>query len=326
MNKKQLIGLIVAGGVFVFVCSSSVLVNTVSKRLGTSLNLSDSESSLPLTPYIGVVSVEGTIMDSNSTTSFLSNGYNHKETLKLIEDMKNSASNKGILLYVNSPGGGVYESDELYLKLKEYKEETGRPVWTYMSNQACSGGYYISMASDKVFSNRNAWTGSIGVIISLTNLKGLYDNLGIKGIYITSGRNKAMGAADLELTDEQRDILQSLVDEAYEQFVEIVAEGRKMTVEEVKRIADGRILSAKQALELNLIDEIATYDEVKEAFSAELGNVKIYTPKKKDPFGLSSLFSYINSLKPRSDTEIIAELIKAKGNGVPMYYAMPGQY
>jgi len=129
------------------------------------------------------------------------------------------------------------------------------------------------MASDKVFSNRNAWTGSIGVIISLTNLKGLYDNLGIKGIYITSGRNKAMGAADLELTDEQRDILQSLVDEAYEQFVEIVAEGRKMTVEEVKRIADGRILSAKQALELNLIDEIATYDEVKEAFSAELGNV-----------------------------------------------------
>jgi len=70
-----------------------------------------------------------------------------------------------------------------------------------------------------------------------------------------------------------------------------------MTVEEVKRIADGRILSAKQALELNLIDEIATYDEVKEAFSAELGNVKIYTPKKKDPFGLSSLFSYINSLK-----------------------------
>jgi len=109
-----------------------------------------------------------------------------------------------------------------------------------------SGGYYISMASDKVFSNRNAWTGSIGVIISLTNLKGLYDNLGIKGIYITSGRNKAMGAADLELTDEQRDILQSLVDEAYEQFVEIVAEGRKMTVEEVKRIADGRILSANR--------------------------------------------------------------------------------
>jgi len=104
----------------------------------------------------------------------------------------------------------------------------------------------------------------------LTNLKGLYDNLGIKGIYITSGRNKAMGAADLELTDEQRDILQSLVDEAYEQFVEIVAEGRKMTVEEVKRIADGRILSAKQALELNLIDEIATYDEVKKLSAQSL--------------------------------------------------------
>jgi len=108
-----------------------------------------------------------------------------------------------------------------------------------MSNQACSGGYYISMHPTKYFQTETHGPGSIGVIISLTNLKGLYDNLGIKGIYITSGRNKAMGAADLELTDEQRDILQSLVDEAYEQFVEIVAEGRKMTVEEVKRIADG---------------------------------------------------------------------------------------
>lgn len=293
MNKKQLIGLIVAGVVFVFVCSSSILMNTVSKKMGTSFKLNETANSLPLTPYIGVVSVEGTIMDSGSTTSFMSNSYNHKDTLELIEDMKNSASNKGILLYVNSPGGGVYESDELYLKLKEYREETGRPVWTYMSNQACSGGYYISMASDKVYSNRNAWTGSIGVIISLTNLKELYDNIGIKGIYITSGKNKAMGAADLDLTDEQRDILQSLVDEAYEQFVEIVAEGRKMTADEVKRIADGRILSAKQALELNLIDEIATYEEVKEAFSMELGNVEVYTPKKKDPFGLSSLFGYI---------------------------------
>jgi len=107
--------------------------------------------------------------------------------------------------------------------------------------------------------------------------------LELKVFILQAAETKAMGAADLELTDEQRDILQSLVDEAYEQFVEIVAEGRKMTVEEVKRIADGRILSAKQALELNLIDEIATYDEVKEAFSAELGNVKIYTPKKKRP-------------------------------------------
>ncbi|HOM02939.1 MAG TPA: signal peptide peptidase SppA [Acetivibrio sp.] len=326
MNKKQLIGLIVAGVVFVFVCSSSILMNTVSKKLGSSLNLSNIENSLPLSPYIGVISVEGTIADSDSTASFMGSGYNHKETLELIEDMKNSSSNKGILLYVDSPGGGVYESDELYLKLKEYKEETGRPVWTYMSNQACSGGYYISMASDKVYSNRNTWTGSIGVIISLTNLKELYDNIGIKGIYITSGKNKAMGAADLDLTDEQRDILQSLVDEAYEQFVEIVAEGRKMTVDEVKKIADGRILSAKQALELNLIDEIATYEEVKEAFSTELGDVEVYTPEKNDPFGLSSLFGYISSLRPRSDAEIISELIKANGNGVPMYYAMPGQY
>lgn len=149
--------------------------------------------------------------------------------------MKNSPYNKGILLIVDSPGGGVYESDELYLKLKDYKETTGNPIWTYMKSEACSGGYYISMASDKIFANRNCTTGSIGVIMSLVNTKDLYDKLGIKEINITSGKNKAMGSSGQDLTDEQKEILQSNVDEAYEQFVSIVADGRKMDVETVKK-------------------------------------------------------------------------------------------
>ena len=110
----------------------------------------------------------------------------------------------------------------------EYKEVTGRPIWAYFASQACSGGYYIGMAADKVYANRNCWTGSIGVIVSLMNCRDLYDKLGIKEIDITSGANKAMGSSGLDLTQEQYDILQSLVDEAYDQFVGIVSTGRGM--------------------------------------------------------------------------------------------------
>lgn len=329
MKNKQLIALVVAALVFVFVCSSSILVNSLSKQFESSMNLNSfslSDNVLPVTPHIGVVKVEGTIMDSGSTSLFSSEGYNHQNTLNLIEDLKNSSNNKGILLYVNSPGGSVTASDDLYLKLNEYTEETGRPVWTYMADQACSGGYYISMASEKIYANRNTWTGSIGVIISLMNYKGLYEKMGLKGIYITSGNNKAMGAGDLDLTEEQQQILQSLVDESYEQFVGIVAEGRNIKVSEVKKIADGRIYSAKQALDNKLIDEIATYEEMTEAFSRELGDAEIYTPETNDLFNFGSLFSNVSKLKSRSDAEMLIEFMDKNGSGVPMYYAEPGMF
>lgn len=235
--------------------------------------------------------------------------------------MIKSNSNKGIILYVNSPGGGVYESDELYLKLKEYKEKTGRPVWTYMSSRACSGGYYISMASDKIYANRNCWTGSIGVITSLVNVKGLYDKLGIEEIDITSGPNKAMGSSGREMTDEQRAILQSLVDEAYDQFAGIVAEGRHMDIETVKPIADGRVYSANQALQLGLIDNVDNYDNMQKDMLDYIGSdVTVYTPEVQENV-FSSLFSKMEGIKSKSDAQVISDYLEKAGNGGLMYYA-----
>lgn len=331
MNKKQIVGLVVAGLVFTFVCSMSIITNNMSKKLFPQEDLLDTlmESSesfdLPMEDFIGVVDVQGTIMSTTTSSLFETALYNHQRTLDLIDALKDSNYNQGILLTVNSPGGGVYESDELYLKLKEYKEETGRPIWTYMETQACSGGYYIAMASDKIISNRNTWTGSIGVIIGLTNYKELTDKLGIKSIYITSGKNKAMGSATLDMTEEQRQILQSLVDESYEQFVSIVADGRKMSVDKVKPIADGRIYSANQALELNLVDEVDTYENTAALFQEELDDAILYTPTV-DPFGFSTLFGAAKEMKPKTDAEVMAEFFEKEGSGVPMYYAKPGQY
>lgn len=329
MNKKQIIGLIVASLAFICVSGSSVLINSYSNTLSNESEdslksiTSSNEVNIPSEDFIGVVKVEGTIQDTSGSNSVLSSnvGYNHKKTLKYIDSMISSRDNKGIILYVNSPGGGVYESDELYLKLKQYKEETGRPVWTYMANMACSGGYYISMASDKIYANRNCWTGSIGVITSTLNVKGLYDKLGIQEIDITSGPNKAMGSSGLEMTDEQRAILQSLVDEAYGQFIGIVAEGRNMDIEKVKPIADGRIYSANQALELGLIDNVDTYDTMKKDMQEYIGDdITIYTPNEGENI-FASLFSKAEGLKTKSDAQVISEYLEKNGNGGLMYYA-----
>jgi protease-4 len=332
MNKKQIIGLIAAALCFVFVSAASVITNAVSNKIDNKNKdtkstfdemLNSNKVALPSKDFVGVVKVEGTIKSGSNSDSIFQNteSYNHKQTLKYIDDMIKSENNKGIILYVNSPGGGVYESDELYLKLKEYKEKTGRTIWTYMASQACSGGFYIAMASDKIYANRNTWTGSIGVITSLTNVKGLYDKLGIKEIDITSGPNKAMGASGAEMTDEQRNILQGLVNEAYEQFAGVVAEGRKMDINKVKPIADGRIYSAKQALDLGLIDNIDTYENMQKNVLDTVGkSVEIFTPQKKENI-LSSLFAKAENLKPKSDAQVISDYLEKEGNGGIMYYA-----
>lgn len=210
---------------------------------------------------IDVIYVEGTISQDSST-------YHHDWTLNKIDSLMDSAENKAILLYVNSPGGGIYESDELYLKLKEYKEVTQRPVYAYMGQTAASGGLYVSMAADKILANRMTMTGSIGVIMSLVDTTGLQNLIGIKEEHIMSGKNKAMGNP---LTDEQRAILQGLIDENYEIFVDIIVENRKLDRNKVYELADGRVYSPNQAKALGLIDDITTYDEAIEALITEHG-------------------------------------------------------
>lgn len=206
--------------------------------------------------YIGVIHIEGTISEDAGGT------YNHQYLLNAIDAMMTDSENKGLMLYLDTPGGSVFASDELYFKIREYQEKTERPVYASMQSMAASGGYYVSAPCDKIIANRNCWTGSIGVTLgTMYDVSELLDNLGIKTNTITSGANKAMGSSVEPMSKEQREIFQSLVDEAYEQFVGIVAEGRNMKVEKVKKLADGRIYTAKQALDNGLIDQIGTFEE-----------------------------------------------------------------
>lgn len=339
MKTKQIVGIVITGVVIIAVGITGVASNVIGSKLikqnktETSSIVKDMFSSvsgdsnieLPNKDFVGVINIEGEIGASSSNSLTSDSTYNHDFYLKYIEKMEKSDKNKGILLYVDSPGGAVYESDEMYLKLMEYKEKTKRPIWAYFASQACSGGYYISMAADKIYANRNCWTGSIGVIVSLTNCKKLYDKLGIKEIDITSGKNKAMGSQGLELTKEQRGILQSLVDEAYDQFVGIVADGRKMDKSAVKKIADGRIYSAKQAKEINLVDEVGSLKDEKKAFAKEAGfseDITYYTPEKDSLSGMfSSIFGAVKDIVPKSDIDLVEDIVQNNGNGVLKYYA-----
>lgn len=323
MKKKQIIGLVVAAALFVGVSAASVFTNTISKNLLQSsaddiINLGGSyQFNPPSEDYIAIVRVEGTIQEqSGSSILEASSGYQHDSTMNYIDELMDDSNNKGILLYVDSPGGTVYESEELYQKLKEYKETTKRPIWDYMAHYAASGGYMVSMASDKIYANSNTTTGSIGVIMSGYDMSGLYKKLGIRYVSITSGKNKDSS----KFTDEQIAIYQDQINEAYEEFVNIVADGRDMSVEDVKKLADGRTYTAKQAKNNGLIDEISLYPDMKDAMSKKLGTSTFYEMESDERL-LQSLFSKAESLVPKSEAQVLTETAKSVESGVPMYYA-----
>ena len=321
MKKKQIIGLVVAVALFIVTGVTSVLTNTLSEKLLESsvetLLAGDYTFDAPNQDYIGVVRVEGTIQEQTDGGSlYASSGYLHTTTLEYIDELMEDPKNQGILLYVDSPGGTVYESEELYRKLMEYKEETGRPIWDYMSHYAASGGYMISMAADEIYANSNTVTGSIGVIMSGYDLTGLYEKLGIRYVSITSGNNKDSS----QMTEEQIAIYQTQVDEYYQKFVEIVADGRRMSEDEVKTLADGRTYTAGQALELGLIDQVSLYDDMKDAMSEALGTDVFYELETRDSVW-TSLFAGIEEVVPKSEAQILIEAADEMESGVPMYYA-----
>lgn len=321
MKKKQVIGIVVAAAVFLLVGVAGVytaksLNSTVSSLFGNARAAADTvpENS------VAVVKIVGTIGASGSSTLGTKSSYDQDAILQLIKDMKNSDRNKGLMLYIDSGGGAVYESDEVYLALEDYKQSTGRPVYAYAASTMASGAYYIACSADKIYANRNSTVGSIGVYIQLVNFAGLYDKLGITGEYIKSGANKAMGNSFSALTDEQRAIYQSVVDECYNQFLDIVCKSRGFTREQALPICDGRIYTASQGLANGLIDDAdGSFDDALADFKTLCGADSVYTRASSGTGLLANLLgSYAESRK--TETERTLELIENSESGVPMYY------
>ena len=317
MKTKQTIGLVVAVILFIVTGVASVMTNTVSDRIfdrATEKILNgDVEFVPPAGEYIAIVDIVGTIQ-AQSDDLYGTEAYRHSTNLNYIDSLIDDSNNEGILLYVDSPGGTVYESQEMYDKLMEYKKETGRPVYAYMAHTGASGAYMISMAADTIYANQNTVTGSIGVIMSGYDLSGLYKKLGIKNIAITSGANKAA-----TFNDEQMKIYQSQVDEYFSEFVKIVADGRNMTEKEVRMMAVGRTYTAIQAAQNGLIEKIACYEEAKEIVSNTLGVDQYYRLDSATDFW-TALFAKVENLLPKSDSQVLKETAEEFESGVFMYY------
>ncbi|WP_099362180.1 signal peptide peptidase SppA [Fredinandcohnia onubensis] len=302
MNGKRWAALGIAAVIFVFSIFFNFATNLASKNFS---NFSDeilgasNEEFLENVVIEGkgmdkilVLSVNGVIQDTGDVTSFFqSAGYQHQSFLKMIEKAEEDKTIKGIILKVNSPGGGVVESAEIHKKLTDLKEATDKPVYVSMGAMAASGGYYISAPADKIFATPDTMTGSLGVIMQGVNFSELAEKYGVKFETIKSGPYKDIMSSYRDMTDEERQIMQTMVDNAYQGFVDVIADGRNMSESEVRKIADGRIYDGRQAKENHLIDELGYFEDVVEAMKKdyELGDISVveYTAN----FGFGSLFS-----------------------------------
>ena len=276
MNSQpywRVLGALALGfGLPVLACYGLVVVMALALRLmtaGTPAPSSQFATRGPATgPAVAVLRVEG-LITSGEAGPFETGAVAAAETLvEQIERANEDADVKAILLYVNSPGGGVTASDVIYHAL----EAVDKPIVVLMGDLAASGGYYISMASDWIIANPNTLTGSIGVISEFPNADGLLEKVGVDFVVITSGPRKDFGSPYREMTEEERQYWQAIIDEAYSGFVAIVAEGRNLPVEQVLPLADGRVYTGRQALEAGLIDALG-YEEDALAKAAALGGI-----------------------------------------------------
>jgi protease-4 len=220
---------------------------------------------------VGVVEVTGPISDS-------------KETLKELAEFRDNENIKAIVLRVDSPGGSVGPSQEIYDAVKKAREK--KKVIVSLGSIAASGGFYIACAGDKVYANPGTLTGSIGVIMQIPNFTGVMRWAGIEMNTITAGKLKDSGSPFRPMTDEEKSYFTGMLGDVHNQFIEAVASGRKLTVEEVKPYADGRVFSGRQAKEWKLVDELGGI-EAAVAEAGKLGGIKdepkVVYPKKDKP-------------------------------------------
>ncbi len=205
---------------------------------------------------VGVVLVKGAINESRGTI----------QSLKKFGDAERI---KGVVVRIDSPGGGVVPTQEIHEEIGKLKKK--KPVFASLGGMATSGGYYIASACHKIVANPGTLTGSIGVIIQLANVEGLMQKLGLEGYNVKSGPHKDIGSPLRPLSPEGRAILQSVVDSVHGQFVRAVASGRSMEESKVRELADGRIYSGEQAKEMGLVDTLGNMDDAIDLVSKRAG-------------------------------------------------------
>jgi protease-4 len=221
---------------------------------------------------VAVVPVEGTIASSDTTVQGVQPTVTPEGLADALRQAKEDPAVAAVVLEVNSPGGGVTASDEMHQSILDFKKQTDKPVVVSMGDTAASGGYYISTAADRIVANETTLTGSLGVFIPLLNFSTAAQKYGVTQEYVKSGEFKTMGSPWKELTPKEREIFQSIVNEEYNRFVKVIVEGRHLSEDRVREIADGRVYSGEQAKKLGLVDSLGELDEAAKV-SENLANI-----------------------------------------------------
>ena len=263
-RSNLLLWIIVGGGTFLFIvlCLLAVVVYLAGEG-SPGLSLSGNQ--------IAALTLEGAISDS-------------KDFVDQLKDYGKRATVKVVVIRINSPGGGVAASQEIYEAIKKFRAETKKKVVVSMGSVAASGGYYVACGADKIFANPGTITGSIGVIAEWYNYGDLLRWAKMQDVVIKSGAFKDAGSGTRPLTAEEKVYFQSLINNMYNQFVATVASSRKMKDEEVRKLADGRVYTGQEAKADGLVDELGTFQDAIDAaarIAGIQGEPKILSPAKK---------------------------------------------
>jgi protease IV len=258
-RKRILVGLGVIAALLVFFLGALIFIG---ERTG-------GEAGFSFGDKIAIVEIKGVITQS-------------AEVIEEIHQYQEDEKVKAIVLRIDSPGGGVGPSQEIYREILKVKRK--KKVLTSMGSVAASGGYYIAAATDYIVANPGTITGSIGVIMEFANLEELLKKVGIKGVVLKGGEHKDIGSPFREMTPEERTIMQEVINNVHRQFIKAVAEGRKMDQSKIIPIADGRILTGEQAKEQGLVDQLGNLEDTVD-IAARMANIEgrptVVYPKKK---------------------------------------------
>jgi len=252
-------------------------------------------------PKVAVVEIEGIIVDGAAA-------------VRELREHADNPSIKAVVLRVNSPGGVVAPTQEIFAAIQRARK-AGKPVVASLGAVAASGGYYVAVAADRIYANPGTLTGSIGVVMQLANLEGLLKKVGVDYVVVKAGAYKDVGNFARTMSPEERKMLQALLDDVYSQFVEAVSEGRGLEKKDVLAFAEGRIYSGQQALALKMVDELGGFEEAVEA-AGKLANIsgrpKLVYPRKK--------FSFRDLMESRLGLAGIGPLLPAlSGVRTPLY-------
>ncbi len=263
-GKQRVLWMVIGAGLaFVLVCAGCGVFFVIAASLGA--------SDLAVGPAVSIVRVEGVIASGDPPVDPFSTptGAYSGVVVDHLRQAEEDPDVKAVVLRVDSPGGSVVGSDEIYQQVLAMN----KPVIASMGELAASGGYYVSAPADEIFANPGTLTGSIGVISQFINIEGLLEEYGVEVTTIKSGEFKDIGSLFRSMSDEEQASWQAIIDETYEEFVQIVAEGREMPIDEVKKLADGRIYTGRQALELGLVDQLGNLSAAIR-HAAELGGIE----------------------------------------------------